>query len=121
MPTRNVLSFIECLRIALAPCAKSLIEGQLQVDAKPDVGAWTALRMEYDAAVKFTRDATDPRIEIGGESNNNVLRIWVRDNGAGFDSERQDQIFDMFQRLHQADDFPSQELAWRLCGERSSA
>ena len=100
---------------------KSLIEGQLQVDAKPDVGAWTALRMEYDAAVKFTRDATDPRIEIGGESNNNVLRIWVRDNGAGFDSERQDQIFDMFQRLHQADDFPSQELAWRLCGERSSA
>jgi signal transduction histidine kinase len=65
-----------------------------------------AVRNYFDNAVKFTRDATDPRIEIGGKSNDRVLRIWVRDNGTGFDSKYQDQIFDIFQRLHQADDYP---------------
>ena len=65
-----------------------------------------AVRNYLDNAVKFTRDAAQPQIEIGAESNNRFLRLWVRDNGTGFDLKYQDQIFDIFQRLHRADDYP---------------
>ena len=56
-------------------------------------------------AVKFTRECSEPRIEIGrldlaGES------IWfVRDNGVGFDMSRATVLFQMFQRLHRRDEF----------------
>jgi signal transduction histidine kinase len=65
-----------------------------------------AVRNYLDNAVKFTRDSAEPRIEIGGEFYDKVLRIWVRDNGTGFDVKYQEQIFDIFRRLHSADDYP---------------
>jgi light-regulated signal transduction histidine kinase (bacteriophytochrome) len=32
--------------------------------------------------------------------------LWVRDNGTGFDMKFHDRIFDIFQRLHRAEDYP---------------
>lgn len=57
-------------------------------------------------ALKFTSRRSDARIEIGGEADGGQVRIWVRDNGAGFDPAYGHQLFNAFQRLHTATEFP---------------
>lgn len=52
-----------------------------------------------DNAIKFSRNAKPPRIDIvGGESDANY-RISVSDNGVGFDMKYHDRIFGLFNRL----------------------
>jgi len=65
-----------------------------------------ALRNLLDNALKFTRDTPNPRIEIGGEETPTSYRLWVRDNGPGFDMKHHDRIFEIFQRLHRNDEYP---------------
>jgi len=48
-------------------------------------------------AIKFSRNADAPRVEIGSLPDQTVF---VRDNGIGFAMEDADHIFDAFQRLH---------------------
>ena len=58
-------------------------------------------------ALKFTRTRPRPEIEVdcrpaeGGDGA--VVR--VRDNGVGFDPRYADRLFDVFERLHRAEDF----------------
>jgi len=57
-------------------------------------------------AVKFTSVRSVARIEIGcalGGSNETV--IFIRDNGAGFDSKYSEKLFGVFQRLHSQGEF----------------
>ena len=57
-------------------------------------------------ALKFTRQRAEARIEIGhvaDEAAGHV--IFVRDNGVGFDMQYASKLFNVFQRLHQPDDF----------------
>jgi light-regulated signal transduction histidine kinase (bacteriophytochrome) len=52
-------------------------------------------------ALKYTRDRAVADIEVGfdGES------YFVKDNGAGFDPRFADKLFQVFQRLHRAEDY----------------
>jgi signal transduction histidine kinase len=68
-------------------------------------GLTQALRNYVDNAIKFTRDAENPRIEIGSAETMKSCRLWVRDNGVGFDMKYHERIFDMFQRLHGEEEF----------------
>jgi signal transduction histidine kinase len=69
-------------------------------------GLAQALRNYLDNAIKFTRNAESPRIEVGVLELQDTCRVWVRDNGIGFDMKYHDRIFDIFQRLHRAEDYP---------------
>ena len=53
-------------------------------------------------AVKFTRDAPEPRVEIGTVTGGTETAYYVRDNGVGFDMAEAERIFKPFQRLHGA-------------------
>ena len=68
-------------------------------------GLTQALRNYLDNAIKFTRDAATPRIEVGAQENEHGCRIWVRDNGVGFDMKYHDRIFEIFQRLHRDEEY----------------
>jgi len=69
-------------------------------------GLAMALRNLVDNALKFSRGAAQPQIEIGGSSSARSCMLWVRDNGTGFDMKFHDRIFDIFQRLHKTEEFP---------------
>jgi signal transduction histidine kinase len=65
-----------------------------------------ALRNLLDNAIKFTAGRPDRSIEIGARRAQGQALFWVRDNGPGFDMRYHDRIFEIFQRLHRAEDFP---------------
>ncbi len=57
-------------------------------------------------AVKFTRQRSEARIEIGPtRSGPGETVIFVRDNGAGFDAANAKKIFGVFERLHSQAEF----------------
>lgn len=56
-------------------------------------------------AFKFTRYRENPRIQVGSFRNNGEIVFYVKDNGAGFDMQYYDKLFNVFQRLHSSDDF----------------
>lgn len=56
-------------------------------------------------AVKYSKNATQPHIEIGSTEDNRETVFFVKDNGVGFDSKYKDKLFKVFQRLHSAGEF----------------
>ena len=69
-------------------------------------GLAMALRNLLDNALKFTRDTSEATIEIGMRKEAHVCILWVSDNGIGFDMKFHERIFEIFQRLQLAEDFP---------------
>jgi light-regulated signal transduction histidine kinase (bacteriophytochrome) len=57
-------------------------------------------------AIKFTRHCEQAEIEIGSlPGAQGEIVIFVRDNGAGFDMEYYNKLYQVFQRLHSEDEF----------------
>ncbi|HJW26936.1 MAG TPA: PAS domain S-box protein [Rhodocyclaceae bacterium] len=69
-------------------------------------GLVQVLRNLIGNAVKYSAGATLPRIEIGARIDGAICRIWVEDNGIGFDMVYHDKIFEIFRRLHTYDEYP---------------
>jgi signal transduction histidine kinase len=57
-------------------------------------------------AVKFSARNAQPRIEVRATTDAKEHVFLVRDNGAGFDPKYQSKLFGVFQRLHDAAEFP---------------
>jgi signal transduction histidine kinase len=57
-------------------------------------------------AWKFTGKTEDAAIEVGREGVDGESRLFVRDNGAGFDMINAHKLFGAFQRLHSQSEFP---------------
>jgi PAS domain S-box-containing protein len=59
-------------------------------------------------AVKFTKNREVAQIKIGSRESTDGRQTvyYVQDNGAGFDMRFSDKLFGVFQRLHNAEEFP---------------
>ncbi len=58
-------------------------------------------------ALKFSSKREKPLVEVGSDTGaNGEVRIWVRDNGAGFDPAYASHLFSVFERMHPRSDFP---------------
>ena len=55
---------------------------------------------------KFTSRTPSAQIEFGVLRDGDTSTYFVRDNGAGFDMQHAEKLFDAFQRLHGVDEFP---------------
>jgi K+-sensing histidine kinase KdpD len=58
-------------------------------------------------AVKYSHKIPEPQIVIGSQNDeeNGMITVFVRDNGAGFDLQYANKLFQVFQRLHRVNDF----------------
>ncbi|PYX89135.1 MAG: hypothetical protein DMG68_06080 [Acidobacteria bacterium] len=56
-------------------------------------------------ALKFTRPRPRAVIEVGRTGPRSAPVFFVRDNGVGFDMQHASKLFDIFQRMHRAEDF----------------
>lgn len=75
---------------------------ELTADEK---GLTIALRNLLENAIKFTKGKDYPVIEVGLKENALSWIIHIKDNGIGFDMKYHQRIFEIFQRLHRAEDF----------------
>ena len=75
---------------------------ELTADTK---GLTIALRNILENAIKFTKGKANPAIEIGLEEKTDSWILRIKDNGIGFDMKYHQRIFEIFQRLHRAEDF----------------
>ncbi len=69
-------------------------------------GIQIAIRNLVENAIKFSKAAPAPEINIGFEENSDYWIISVKDNGIGFDMKYHQRIFEIFQRLQRAEDYP---------------
>lgn len=56
-------------------------------------------------AIKYSGKTPNPVIVVNGRTEGAENVYSVRDNGAGFSMDHYDQLFEVFQRLHQANEF----------------
>jgi light-regulated signal transduction histidine kinase (bacteriophytochrome) len=58
-----------------------------------------------DNALKYSRERDPAIVEVAGERRDGALVFRVSDNGVGFDMRYADKLFQVFQRLHRAEDY----------------
>ncbi|WP_084492213.1 sensor histidine kinase [Leptospira kmetyi] len=74
--------------------------------AKADSGLLKQLLFNLVSnAFKYSNKKDFPKVEIGSYQNDGETVFFVKDNGAGFDMKYQHKLFNIFQRLHHADQF----------------
>ncbi len=70
-------------------------------------------------ALKFSKENEAPVIEINSsiinETGGDHVKIFVKDNGIGFDQNRSEQIFETFVRLNSKDKYEGTGLGLSLC------
>jgi len=83
-----------------------VIQRPVKVRADPAL-IRTVLRNLVENAWKFTSRRDDALIEFGTTPAGDASACcYVRDNGVGFDTENESTLFEPFQRLHSASEFP---------------
>ena len=73
----------------------------------------------FSNAIKYAKMDQSPLIEIYWDSSDTGMekycRIYIKDNGIGFDQEYAELIFEMFQRLHSQQEYPGTGIGLALC------
>jgi PAS domain S-box-containing protein len=84
--------------------------GEFHIDPLPPAKADQALlqvvwRNLLENAAKFSARSESPRITVRSSTVDGKTSYVVEDNGAGFDQRYAENLFSVFQRLHQEEDF----------------
>ena len=111
----------KCTRVNLAQMVESILRDRKPVilERNADVvvnlssasvhtwerGLFQVLTNLIDNALKYSRDARTPRIEITSQELADAVRIMISDNGIGFDMKYHDRIFGLFNRLVRQEEF----------------
>jgi signal transduction histidine kinase len=80
-------------------------------DDLPDISGDQTLLLQifsnlFDNALTYRPEQRSPEIAITWQQDNQQAIICVADNGLGIPQEQQEQIFEMFYRLHSEDEYP---------------
>jgi signal transduction histidine kinase len=65
--------------------------------------------------LKFTAEGVSPRVHVSAEVHGGRWRIQVHDNGIGIAPDHAARVFEMFHRLHSADEYPGTGIGLAIC------
>ena len=65
--------------------------------------------------LKFTAPGVAPHVHVSAESRGASWRVLVADNGIGIDPDHASRVFEMFHRLHSADEYPGTGIGLAIC------
>ncbi|MDP2042262.1 MAG: ATP-binding protein [Algoriphagus sp.] len=68
----------------------------------------------FGNAIKY-RSENDPVIRVEFEEKNDEIRVFVKDNGMGFEEDLADQVFGFMKRLHSHDSIPGTGIGLSAC------
>jgi signal transduction histidine kinase len=68
-------------------------------------------------AFKFSSKAETSQVEIGSLSIKGETQFYVKDNGAGFDPEFAEKVFEPFTRAHSQEEFGGTGVGLAICGK----
>jgi PAS domain S-box-containing protein len=96
------------------------IEAQVEVSQLPIItGDPYQLRQLFQNlianAVKYHRSEVRTFIKIHGDEDDGTVRIFVEDNGIGFDERYLEKIFQPFQRLHGRNEYAGTGIGLAIC------
>lgn len=69
-------------------------------------GIAMVIRNLVDNAIKFTKGVASPCLSLRGHQTEDRITLEIADNGIGFEMRFHDRIFEIFQRLQRAEDYP---------------
>jgi len=88
------------------PNAEIKIESPLQPMLGHEASLTQCITNFLDNAVKFVDRDVKPKVRVYTEANNGHVRLYFEDNGIGIDEAGQKRLFQMFQRIHAANEVP---------------
>jgi light-regulated signal transduction histidine kinase (bacteriophytochrome) len=105
----NANALVRALVAEMSPASENG-HARIEVNDLPPCHADPALLKQVwinllSNALKYTRQREGAHIQIGASKSNGTTTWFVRDNGAGFDMLYVDKLFEVFQRLHRADEY----------------
>ena len=66
-------------------------------------------------ALKFQPPGQPPVITVTSRSSGDFWEFCVADNGIGLDPDEAQQVFEIFRRLHTADEYPGSGIGLSIC------
>lgn len=113
-PTLGLIDPVDVLTRIVSGLQSEIDQGQVQLTTELQChaamgereGLTMAVRNLLDNALKFTQGRSPRQIALRCVVHEAHCLIEVRDNGPGFDMRYHDRIFEIFQRLHRAEDYP---------------
>lgn len=57
-------------------------------------------------SIKFVADGVQPQVRVWSERRERNIRLWIEDNGIGIQTQHQERIFGVFERLHSIEAYP---------------
>ncbi len=68
----------------------------------------------FNNAIKYRSDA-DPKIIVQFEDREHEIKVFVQDNGMGFEQHLANKVFDFMKRLHSHDNIPGTGIGLSAC------
>lgn len=69
----------------------------------------------FSNSLKYSSNNASPQIDVTSSFDDKSIKIWVQDNGIGFDEQHSERIFKLFERLHTKDHFPGTGIGLSIC------
>ena len=83
--------------------AKIINHGLMSVETNSSM-IYIILKKLIENGLKFNT-SEDPTVSLSAQSHQDYVEIFVKDNGIGIEPDYQEQIFEMFKRLHDRNNF----------------
>ena len=104
---------LQNLRVAVRESEAEVTCGPLPMVKGDNIQLVLVFQNLIGNAIKFTREK--PKITVFAVTSGDTCRFSVKDNGIGIDSRFGDDVFKIFQRLHNRDEYGGTGIGLALC------